>query len=72
MTRDWTGFDDFLWESFSEGQPLRELRLSREELHRLESRYPLRGLEPTSAEQDGKRWYLIALGHPPAAPFLIN
>lgn len=62
MTQDWTNFEDFLWDSFCDGQETRELRLAQTELSYLKQRYPLSSYVATSSEQsDGKTWYLITL-----------
>lgn len=61
MPQNWTVFEDFLWESFCEGQAMRELRLSDEELQYLKARYPVSSCAPRGQGQDGKSWYLVTL-----------
>jgi hypothetical protein len=62
MTQDWMNFEEFLWDSFCDGQTKRELRLSQDELSYLQGRYPLASSSARSQKQsDGKTWYLITL-----------
>ena len=62
MAQDWMYFEEFLWESFCDGQTVRELRLSQDELSYLKGRYPMTSYSANSPEQgDGKTWYLITL-----------
>jgi len=62
MAQDWIIFEEFLWESFCDGQTSRELRLSQDELSYLKGRYPLASSSASSQTQsDGKTWYLITL-----------
>jgi len=60
MSQNWTAFEDFLWESFCDGQATRELRLSQEELLYLQTRYPASSCAHSGQEKDGKAWYLVS------------
>lgn len=61
MAQNWMAFEDFLWESFCNGQNMRELRLSQDELSYLKARYPLASCQSERREEDGKTWYVITL-----------
>lgn len=61
MAQNWMVFEEFLWDSFRNGQNMRELRLSQDELSYLKARYPLASYSRDSQEEDGKNWYVITL-----------
>lgn len=61
MARDWTLFDEFLWDCFREGQCSRELRLTQEELAYLAHRYPLASYHTNGQDEGDKCWYSITL-----------
>lgn len=64
MTQEYLPFEEFLWDSFCDGQTRRELRLSPDELSILCRCYPeanYRACSPPSS--DGKCWYVISLSH---------
>lgn len=61
MSQNWTVFEDFLRESFCDGQANRELRLSEDELQYLKTRYPVSSCASKGQELDGKSWYLVTL-----------
>ena len=56
-----TEFEAFLWDSFCHGQTIRELRLSKDELQKLQAHYPAASLVEASAELEGKAWYHVTL-----------
>lgn len=62
MAQDWLRFEEFLWESFCDGQTRRELRLSEEELSILRLHYPEATCHTDNIPSpDGKCWYTISL-----------
>jgi len=56
-------FEDFLWESFSEGVGIKELRISDEEKEYIKVKYPGISIRliPGNEYLDKKTWFEVAL-----------
>lgn len=64
MTQECLEFEEFLWDSFCDGQTRRELRLSEEELSLLCRCYPEATYSPCDTPTpDGKCWYAVSISH---------
>ncbi|MUV39296.1 hypothetical protein JNUCC1_03172 [Lentibacillus sp. JNUCC-1] len=61
--------NDFLFDSFYNGAPRRELRLSEEEIHYIRKRFPKIKCTPIQdAIHSDKQWYTISLGERTSFP----
>lgn len=55
-------WQNFLWDSFADGESQRELRLSPKELELLLGCYPKStALSTSETQKDGRAWYLVEI-----------
>lgn len=65
--QDQRGFEEFLSQSFQDGQTRRELRLSPAETEYLQTHCPSLTVAPLPASDGEKGWYLVSSGMEAAA-----